>query len=91
MWDLRVKLLRVQRCDRRLGQLGLGSRLRRRIDEALQQGAGKALIETGAGTEYRLRLSRKDVGAREAFFRELPPVTVAKDFLEILKLHCKQV
>ena len=61
------------------------SRLRHRIDGAIRPGAGKGLIETGAGTEYRLRLSRKDIEVRDAFFTELPPQSVPTELLDILK------
>jgi hypothetical protein len=42
-------------------------RLRKAIDEAIKPGAGKTLIETGSGKEYRLTIAKETIGQEVHF------------------------
>jgi hypothetical protein len=63
----------------------IAARLRRRFDAVLGNHAGKALVVTGLGTEYRLNLLRSDVVFRDSFFSELPPFAARSELLGLVR------
>jgi hypothetical protein len=65
-------------------------RLRRAIDTYTTPGTGRAIIQTGAGTEYRLAMIAKDIGIDLSFY-DLPPDLASPELVALLREKCTKV
>jgi hypothetical protein len=65
-------------------------RLRKAIDGYTAAGTGHALIQTGAGTEYRLAMPAEDIAVDGTFY-ELPSGIVPVGLAASLRQRCTQV